>query len=160
MRQGGCNTLRQNVSRETLRQAGAFGRLQRHLRAMRRLRGAYEAPTRRPQDGYEAATCWLDSPPSIDDKAHLTYLKCAKLAFCLPSGCILRYFCAENADYGHSAAILRPFCGHSVLGCGGFSGLTRLCSHAASILSVPCFSLRFFYHNGASQRPFLRFVPC
>lgn len=110
---------------------------------MRRLRGACEGPTRRPQDGYETATYWLDSPPSIDDKTHLTYLKRVKPAFCLPSGCILRYFCAENADYGHSAVVLRPFCGHSVLGCDGFSGLTRFCSDAALILSVPCFSLRF-----------------
>lgn len=79
----------------------------------RGLRGAYEGlrgPTRRLQDAYETATCWLDSPPSIDDKTHLTYLKRAKLAFCLPSGCILRYFGTEYADGGHPAAILRPFC--------------------------------------------------
>ena len=70
------------------------------------LRGVYKGPTRRLQDAYETATCWLDAPLSIDDKTHLTYLKRAKLAFCLPSGCILRSICAENAHYGHSAAIL------------------------------------------------------
>lgn len=40
--QGGCNTPRQNVSRETLRQAGAFGRLRMHCVLL----DAYEGPTR------------------------------------------------------------------------------------------------------------------